>query len=166
MKRLFCVQLLIFFTISTFVYGSEDQEKSGQKFEGMKVENCSGTGGGFSQLIEDLNIEDFKKALKSGCSEWTRTSGATCTFAGDSAQVWQRQCENPCGLSAYGLGCDLVRFCHNEDPNILGNSCTKWSREPGTSCYSPNTNNWEQKWVRACQTGIATTWCSDEGPNL
>lgn len=99
------------------------------------------------------------------CSEWTRTPGNTCIFAGSNVQVWQRQCENPCGWRDHGPGCDLVSFCHEEDPNTLETSCTAWTRERGMTCFNPSTNNWEQKWIRACQVGLATTWCSEEDPN-
>lgn len=99
------------------------------------------------------------------CTKWTKVSGISCVFNGSSTDLWQRQCENVCHYRNYGAHCDLERFCHNDNPNQLQGSCTKWTKESGVTCYNPNTSNWEQKWSRACQTGLATTWCSDENPN-
>lgn len=98
------------------------------------------------------------------CTEWSRISGLSCVFNGYSVDVWQRQCENPCGWRNYGPHCDLEQFCHSEDPKTLETSCTRWTKESGVTCQNPNTGDWEQKWGRACQNGLVTSWCSDIDP--
>jgi hypothetical protein len=99
------------------------------------------------------------------CTKWTRQSSVTCTFAGRSVSVWARQCENPCNWNNHDPSCDIDRLCHNENPNEFESACSEWSKESSVTCNNPNTGRWEQKWVRACQKGLATIWCSDEDPN-
>lgn len=99
------------------------------------------------------------------CTKWTQTRSTTCVFAGQSSNVWERQCENPCGWRDFGPHCDVERLCHPQDPNLFSSSCSEWTKLSGTTCRNPNTGDWEQKWERACQTGLATSWCSDEDPN-
>lgn len=104
-------------------------------------------------------------AFASNCTDWTRTSGVNCLFAGRTVDLWVRQCENPCGRRNYGAHCDLEDFCHNENPNFLETTCSEWTKEPGVTCRNPNTGDWEQRWTRSCQRGLETTWCSDTNPN-
>lgn len=100
------------------------------------------------------------------CTEWTKQRSVSCVYAGRSADVWQRQCENPCRINReYGPHCDLERICVDVNPNELSTPCSPWVKESSTSCPNPNTGSFEQKWVRACQIGLATTWCSDKNPN-
>lgn len=100
------------------------------------------------------------------CQKWGKASGITCVFAGRNADVWERQCENPCSYNNYNPNCDIERICLNEDPNYLTTACSPWKKESSMSCLNRSTARWEQKWVRACQKGLATTWCSDEDPNF
>ena len=104
------------------------------------------------------------------CTEWTKTSGISCIFAGNFANLWERQCENSCGFAygrpTYGPNCDLTTICMKDgNPNELGSACTEWTKENNVTCRNPNTGNWEQSWVRSCQKGLTTTWCSNEDPN-
>jgi hypothetical protein len=99
------------------------------------------------------------------CSQWKKQQGLSCVHAGRRADVWARQCENPCRVSNYCPECDLERICLDEDPNLLTSQCSEWKKDSSISCHNPSTGRWEQKWVRACTTGLATSWCSDEDPN-
>lgn len=99
------------------------------------------------------------------CSKWQKQRSMTCVYAGDAAHVWSRQCENPCHWRNYGPSCDIERLCLDEDPNDLVSECSVWKKESGITCNNPATGRWEQKWTRACQTGLRTSWCSDEDPN-
>lgn len=99
------------------------------------------------------------------CTEWTRQSGYSCVFAGRNAQVWGRQCENPCHYRNYGPQCDLVKLCFDKNPNDFVSGCSDWVKDSGVTCHNPSTGRWEQKWARVCDTGLGTTWCSDENPN-
>lgn len=100
------------------------------------------------------------------CQKWGKAPSITCTFAGRNADVWERQCENPCSYQNYNPTCDVERICLNEDPNQLVTACSAWRKESSMTCLNRSTARWEQKWVRACQKGLATTWCSDEYPNF
>lgn len=100
------------------------------------------------------------------CTSWSKRQGVSCIFAGNSASFWARQCENPCGWRNFGPHCDIERLCLDENPNRLAESCSAWKKERGVTCQNPATGDWEQKWVRGCQIGLATTWCSDENPNF
>jgi hypothetical protein len=117
------------------------------------------------QLIALMFFSTSTFAQSYFCTEWTQLRSYSCIFAGRSAAVWARQCENVCQFRDYGPHCDLDRICSFEDPNQLSRPCTEWVKDYGTSCANPNTGRFEQKWVRACQIGLATTWCSDKNPN-
>lgn len=114
-----------------------------------------------------LSIAAFQTAFAEEyfCTKWTKQSGLSCVFGGRSANVWARQCENPCSWNNHDPNCDIDRICHNENPNEFQSTCSEWVAERGVSCSNPNTSRWEQKWVRACQKGLVTIWCSDEDPN-
>ncbi len=109
--------------------------------------------------------------VMAGCTSWTQTSGVSCIFAGNSGNLWERQCENTCAIGRHGSGwgsqCEAETICMPADsnPNQLSRACTDWTAEDGVTCRNPNTGNWEQHWVRSCQVGFSTTWCSDENPN-
>lgn len=102
------------------------------------------------------------------CTDWTQTKSVSCIFAGSFANLWQRQCLNPCGFRHGSNDCDNESICVDPktNPNNLSSHCTDWSKESSVTCLNPNTGDWEQKWVRACQTGVATSWCSDNKPDL
>lgn len=110
-------------------------------------------------------VSSLVQAQEFYCSDWAEQGNLTCIHAGRSAKVWARQCENPCDFRNYGPHCDLDRMCLNENPNDLTTVCSRWVKESGMTCHNPNTGRWEQKWVRACQRGLAMTWCSDKDPN-
>ncbi len=116
-------------------------------------------------LFTLLILGQFAFAEEFFCTKWGRQQNLACVMAGRNADVWYRQCENPCTIYNYGPKCDLERMCSDVDPNELGQSCTPWKRESMSSCANPATGRWEQKWVRSCQVGLATSWCSDEDPN-
>lgn len=104
------------------------------------------------------------------CSDWARKSGVTCIFAGSSADVWERQCENNCWRGRYGRGnwgpnCDMERVCSPESPKTFQSVCSEWVEHSSVSCRNPSTGDWEQKWVRVCTVGLKETWCSDDDPN-
>ncbi len=99
------------------------------------------------------------------CTKWTRQSGVSCVFGGRNADVWARQCENPCSFNNRDPQCDIDRLCLDLNPNDIQGACSAWVRESSMTCNNPNTGRWEQKWIRACQKGLATVWCSDEDPN-
>lgn len=103
------------------------------------------------------------------CTSWTEQSRVTCIFAGRSAKVYERQCENPCwysnnGNSNWGSHCDMEIICSPRPPNEFSGLCSDWVQESGVSCRNPNTDNFENKWVRACTVGLRTDWCSNERP--
>jgi hypothetical protein len=100
------------------------------------------------------------------CTEWTAQRHVSCVFMGNSATSWERQCENPCGWRDWGPHCQAETICMKGDPNELETPCTKWERYSGETCYNPGSGKWEQKWGRACQVGLRTTWCSDERPEF
>lgn len=99
------------------------------------------------------------------CTKWTKQNGVSCIFGGDRGSVWARQCENPCHYRNVGPHCDIEKVCSNVNPDTFENGCSRWVKERGVTCHNPSTGRWEQKWVRACEIGLATTWCSDEDPN-
>lgn len=98
------------------------------------------------------------------CTEWSEQN-FTCVYGGRSAKVWARQCENVCTYRNYGPQCDLDRICLDQNPNDLQSTCSRWVKESGMSCVNPNSGQFQQKWVRACQKGLAMTWCSNVNPN-
>ena len=110
------------------------------------------------------------QAANYSCTKWTKQNNISCSFGGDWAEVYARQCENPCGVwgfgnSNFGPHCDLLSICIDTDPNELTEDCSPWKKEDSVSCYNPNSNSFQQKWVRACTVGLADTWCSDKNPN-
>ena len=100
------------------------------------------------------------------CTDWTQTRGVSCVFAGDWGNLWQRQCLNPCHNRNSSYQCDKESICvdSHTNPNQLSSSCTDWTKDSGVSCLNVNTGNWEQRWIRACQTETATQWCSEDKP--
>jgi hypothetical protein len=117
------------------------------------------------QFLVLMLLSPFVHAQSYFCTEWTLLSSYSCVFAGRSSALWARQCENVCQFRDYGPHCDLDRIWSLDDPNKLSRPCSKWVKEFGMSCSNPNTGRFEQKWVRVCQIGLATTWCSDQDPN-
>lgn len=105
------------------------------------------------------------------CTEWTRTSGVSCVFAGSSASVYERQCENPCFRlprnrgGNWGPDCQKERVCSDKDPRNFTSVCSEWVRVSGVTCRNPNTGDWEDQWKRVCTVGLKERWCSDEDPN-
>lgn len=112
-----------------------------------------------------LSISQSVFANEYRCQKWGKASGITCVFAGRNANVWERQCENPCTIRNFDPKCDLERICLDENPNELTSVCSEWKEESSMTCLNRSSGRWEQKWVRACQVGLATSWCSDENPN-
>lgn len=98
------------------------------------------------------------------CTEWSEQN-YSCDYGGRNAKVWARQCENVCTFQNYGSHCDINRLCYDQNPNDLKTACSRWVRVSSISCVNPNSGQFEQKWVRVCQKGLATTWCSDINPN-
>ncbi len=108
----------------------------------------------------------FAKA-QSSCTDWTKTRNVSCVFAGDMADLWKRQCLEPCGYRSGSNGCANESICveRNINPNQLASNCTDWTQESGVTCLNVNSGDWEQRWVRACQAGfVALQWCSNERP--
>ena len=118
-----------------------------------------------------LTFGSQAKASEYKCTEWTKVSGISCIFAGRSADVFRRQCENACWYNSrtrrgnMGPSCDQERVCHTESPATFTSECSKWTEQRGTTCHNPNTGDWEQSWKRACTVGIKESWCSYEDPN-
>ena len=105
------------------------------------------------------------------CTEWEKQDGISCIFAGRSADVFKRQCENACWNNPVirrgnlGPGCDQERVCYIESPATFSSECSEWVKVSGVSCFDPNKESWEQKWQRACTVGIKESWCSRANPN-
>jgi hypothetical protein len=105
------------------------------------------------------------------CTEWTAQSGISCIFAGNNADVFERQCENPCWNSPrtrtgnWGPNCDKERVCSLKNPSSFSGVCSKWVRQRSVTCRNPNTNRWEDSWKRVCTVGLKESWCSDANPN-
>lgn len=104
------------------------------------------------------------------CSDWTKKRGVSCIFAGSSADVYERQCENSCWRGRYGRGnwgpdCDMEKVCSPSSPATFEGVCSEWTRNRSVSCRNPNTGDWEQRWVRVCTVGLKESWCSDADPN-
>ncbi|MFA6238031.1 MAG: hypothetical protein WC635_11930 [Bacteriovorax sp.] len=97
------------------------------------------------------------------CSEWTQQDRITCIFAGESANFYRRQCENPCGRYDSGA-CQKEEACYFDNPQTFESPCSEWTPVRGVTCYDPNSQSWEQSWVRACTIGLRETWCSREKP--
>lgn len=122
-------------------------------------------------LILLLAMTSSVYASEYHCSEWTRRSGVSCVFAGEDADIYERQCENACwrnptnNTGNWGPNCDRTRLCFTENPENISANCSAWSRVHGVSCRNPNTDRWEQKWDRVCIVGLAESWCSDANPN-
>ena len=103
------------------------------------------------------------------CTAWTKQDGVSCIFAGEEANIFKRQCENPChqdrsGNGNMGPNCDMEDLCHFNDPSTFNGVCSDWTPVSGVTCYDPNSQSWEQKWVRSCTVGLRDTWCSREIP--
>jgi hypothetical protein len=112
-----------------------------------------------------VSVLFFQKAQADHfCTLWTKTLGVSCVFNGNYAELWERQCENSCG-NFYGPQCDLPAICMNGNPNELKTDCTSWVKEDGFTCRNPNSDRWEQSWIRSCKVGLAAKWCSDKDPN-
>lgn len=121
-------------------------------------------------IIFTLFVSSEVIASNGKCTEWTKTRGVSCIYAGRSANVYERQCENYCWRGRHNQGnwgpdCDRQRVCHFNDPDTFQDVCSEWIKQSGTSCRNPNTGDWEQKWVRACTVGLREDWCSDSNPN-
>lgn len=101
-----------------------------------------------------------------GCSAWTEQESVVCIFAGETANLYRRQCENPCLLGYPGQACDQEQVCHFDNPDDFRTVCSEWVQESNMTCYNPNSNSFEQRWVRACTVGLRESWCSDVDPNL
>ncbi len=102
------------------------------------------------------------------CSDWTQLESMVCIFAGEDANLYARQCENPCWLGEGngGLGCDREQVCYFNNPNNFRTVCSDWVKESNFTCYSPNSSSLEQRWVRACTVDLREFWCSEKDPNL
>lgn len=103
------------------------------------------------------------------CSSWTKQTGVSCLFASSGADLYARQCENPCKVSAYGQGnmgpnCDQEEVCHFQNPETFLGVCSDWVKNGGANCYDPKSQSYEQEWVRACTVGLRTSWCSRVKP--
>ena len=103
------------------------------------------------------------------CSPWTKQEGYSCIFAGSEANIYKRQCENPCwsdrnGNGNMGPSCDKETVCHISNPDTFSGVCSEWAPVSDVTCYDPSTQSWEQQWVRACTVGIKETWCSRVKP--
>ena len=112
----------------------------------------------------------FSSSANFKCTDWTKTRGITCIFAGERANVYERQCENYCWYNSrtrqgnWGPDCDREKVCYPESPANFRGLCGPWIEHDGITCRNPNTGKWEQKWVRACTVGLKESWCSDEYP--
>lgn len=103
------------------------------------------------------------------CTEWTKQDGVTCLFAGQSADLYQRQCDKPCYVGPYGHGnmgpnCDQEQVCNISNPTTFNGPCSEWIPVSGVTCYDPNSQSWEQQWARSCTIGLKDTWCSHDLP--
>lgn len=106
---------------------------------------------------------------KGRCTEWTQQTGVSCVMLGEFANVYKRQCENPCWQGPYGQGnmgpgCDMESLCSITDPSTFKGPCSDWYADEGSTCYDPNAQSWEQHWVRSCTVGLKESWCSREKP--
>lgn len=128
----------------------------------------------FSILIMALTINmGTIQASEYECTTWEKNRGVSCIFAGRSAQVWSRRCENACWYNPrtrrgnWGPECDRTRFCHpTVNPNEMLSECTDWVQEKGVICHNPISDDWEDKWVRRCLNGRREQICRDDNPNL
>lgn len=105
------------------------------------------------------------------CSPWTEQDGVVCIFAGETASLYRRQCENACGFgipeqSDGDAHCNREQVCHFNSPNTFRTVCSDWVKESNMNCYNPNSGSLEQLWVRACTINLRESWCSDMDPNL
>jgi hypothetical protein len=103
------------------------------------------------------------------CSSWTKQDGVSCIFASEGADLYKRQCENPCHVSRNGSGnmgpgCDQEEVCHFNSPTTFNGLCSDWIKDGNANCYNPATQAYEQQWVRACTVGLSQTWCSSNKP--
>lgn len=89
------------------------------------------------------------------CTSWQKQQNLSCVFAGQFADVYERQC-----ASHYGK----ERLCHFNDPATFNGVCSEWTAESGISCYNPNTQSWDQKWVRSCTVYAKESACSAVAP--
>lgn len=124
----------------------------------------------FTALIL-LSFGSNAEASNYKCTEWEKQDSVSCIFAGKSANIYKRQCENACWYNPVtrrgnmGPNCDQERVCHPENPETFSSECSEWVKVRGVTCYDPNTQDWEQKWQRACTVGIKESWCSRANPN-
>ena len=106
------------------------------------------------------------------CTPWKEQSGTSCTLANERGSVYRRQCENNCWRGRngrrgnWGPNCDQEKICSVEHPDTFKGVCGPWYEQSGTSCYNPNTEEWETKWERACTVGLKEHWCSDKYPEV
>jgi len=110
-------------------------------------------------------------AMANYCSDWTETRGVSCIFNGRSANIYERQCENPCWMGTNGRGnwgptCDLEKICSPVAPSSFQGQCSDWYQDRSVTCRNPNTSRWESKWTRACTVGLKTEWCSNDRPDF
>ena len=102
------------------------------------------------------------------CTNWTQTHGTSCVFNSNFGSLWERQCTETCQYHGMTTNCNYETFCAAGDlnPNQMQSSCTDWVAQSGTSCRNPNSGDWEQSWIRSCQTNYKTEWCSKQKPNF
>lgn len=122
-----------------------------------------------SILVLTLSALPIFAADNYACSPWTKQDGYSCIFAGESANIYKRQCENDChggrnGNGNMGPDCDMEVVCHFNSPDSFPGVCSDWAQLSGVTCYDPTTQSWEQEWVRACTVGLRETWCSHVAP--
>ncbi len=103
------------------------------------------------------------------CTAWTKQASVSCIFAGEFANIYRRQCENPCWQGSHNRGnlgpdCDQESLCHFDNPETFDGPCSAWTKSSGVTCYDPNSQSWEQRWERACTNGLRQEWCSRDTP--
>ncbi len=118
-----------------------------------------------------ISLTAFSSFASEGnfCTAWTKQETTSCIFASSGANLYKRQCENPCRIGRnnsgnMGPGCDQEEVCHFNNPDTFEGVCSDWVKDGGANCFDPSTQSWEQQWVRACTIGLAETWCSRQKP--
>ncbi len=101
------------------------------------------------------------RADEAMCTAWIQQSGESCLFAGQSANIYKRQCGDSCGEN-----CISEYACAFENPQSFEGGCSTWHKWVGSTCQNRNSNSWEQKWERSCGTGVNEIWCSKEYPSF
>jgi hypothetical protein len=123
----------------------------------------------FITLLSIFSLAIMAKETKH-CSPWTQQIGISCVFANQSAKDYKRQCDNPCGrYDSFNerIGtCSKEETCHFQNPDTFESVCSEWTELSGISCYNPNSQSWQQEWVRACTVNLKETWCSSERPDV